>query len=210
MFDEIEKADNELFNLLLQILEDGILTDSNGRRCDFKNSIIIMTSNIGANLITNSDKIVGFGDFSDKSKNDERIKKLVLEEAKKIFKPEFLNRVDEMLVFKTLTKDEVNLLTRKMLNEFFVRCKEAGVLIAATEKLINHIAETGFDTHYGARPLRRNITNLVENPVTEKFLTGEIKTGEEYTIDFDEEKLSMSKSVDCLVSQIHVNFYVCG
>ncbi len=186
LFDEIEKADAELFNLLLQILEDGILTDSNGRKCDFKNSIIIMTSNIGAELIVNSKNTVGFSDYVTKEKTDAHIKKLVTEEAKRFFKPEFLNRIDEMIVFKTLSNDEVKILTRNMLNEFILRCQKSGIQLSVTDKLIEHIAKIGIDSVYGARPIRRKITNLVENSVTENFLLGQLKEGESYIIDFDE------------------------
>ncbi len=184
LFDEIEKADAEIYNLLLQILEDGVLTDSNGRKCDFKNSIIIMTSNIGAQLIVNSNKSMGFGDFSQKEKTDKKIKELVLDEAKKVFKPEFINRIDEMIVFKSLTDEEIKELTKRMLKEFATRCEQSNLHLSFTERLVNKISEKGIDSLYGARPLRRELTNLVENKVTEKFLSGELKAEKSYTLDY--------------------------
>ncbi len=196
LFDEIEKADSEIFNLLLQILEDGGLTDSNGRRCNFKNSIIIMTSNIGAQLIVNSNKALGFGDFSDKLKTDNRIKQLVTDEAKKFFKPEFLNRIDEMIVFKSLTEDEIKELTRRMLTELFKRCEKSGLQLNFTENVVNEISKKGIDSTYGARPLRREITNKVENLITEKYLSGEITPEKKYVVDCSNSNITILKKKD--------------
>ena len=184
LFDEIEKADAEIYNLLLQILEDGVLTDSNGRRCDFKNAIIIMTSNIGAKLISNSAKQIGFSEQSTKKRTDEKIKELVLSEAKEVFKPEFLNRVDEMIIFKSLSDDDVKAIARNMLNDLVKRCKNAGMTVTYTEATVNELSRRGFDAVYGARPLRRAITSCIEDPLSDKFLSGVISEGEECKIDF--------------------------
>ena len=184
LFDEIEKADAEIYNLLLQILEDGVLTDSNGRRCDFKNAIIIMTSNIGAKLISNSAKQIGFSEQSTKKRTDEKIKELVLSEAKEVFKPEFLNRVDEMIIFKSLSDDDVKAIAQNMLNDLVKRCKNAGMTVTYTEATVNELSRRGFDAVYGARPLRRAITSCIEDPLSDKFLLGVISEGKECKIDF--------------------------
>ncbi len=193
LFDEIEKADVEVFNLLLQILDEGILTDSNGKRCDFKNSIIIMTSNIGAELIVNSNKAMGFSDTLNKSKTDEKIKQLVLDEAKKLFKPEFINRVDEMIVFKTLSEKEVREITVKMLNEVFGRCKSSGFIIEYTNRVVDLLCRSGYDSVYGARPLRRAVTTLIEDLLSEKILSNEIQSGKSYVADCENEKVIIVK-----------------
>ncbi len=183
LFDEIEKADVEVYNLLLQILDEGVLTDSTGRRCDFKNSIIIMTSNIGARLISNSTAI-GFAQSDNHEKENERIRALVLKEAKNHFKPEFLNRIDEMIVFKSLTKQEVRQITEKMLNELSSRCFNAGITLQFTEASVEQLSSIGFDSVYGARPLRRAISNSIEDVLAEKFLKGELCAENTCTIDF--------------------------
>lgn len=180
LFDEIEKADTEIFNLLLQILEDGILTDSTGRKCDFKNSIIIMTSNIGARLISKNAKSIGFQEDNGNAKSNEKIKELVLREAKDFFKPEFINRVDELIVFNALTKEDIKEISRRMLSELSSRCKKSGVDLSFSDDVIEKIAEKGMDTVYGARPLRRAVTSYIEDPLSEKFLSGEIKAGKSY------------------------------
>lgn len=187
LFDEIEKADGEIFNLLLQILEDGVLTDSNGRKCDFKNSIIIMTSNIGAKLISNSAKQIGFSEAGSKEKTDERIKELVLSEAKELFKPEFINRIDEMIVFKALSEKDIREITCRMLADLSCRCENSGIKISFSQKAVDEIAVKGVDSIYGARPLRRAITTYIEDPLSEKFLSGEITSGKGYNVDFVED-----------------------
>ncbi len=180
LFDEIEKADTEIFNLLLQILEDGILTDSTGRKCDFKNSIIIMTSNIGARLISKNAKSIGFQEDNGNAKSNDKIKELVLREVKDFFKPEFINRVDELIVFNALTKEDIKEISRRMLSDLSCRCKKSGVDLTFSDDVIEKIAEMGMDTVYGARPLRRAVTSFIEDPLSEKFLSGEIKSGKSY------------------------------
>ena len=175
LFDEIEKADADIFNLLLQILEDGILTDSNGKKADFKNSVIIMTSNIGAKLISNNKSAMGFTDDSDEARKYSRMKALVTDEVKRFFKPEFINRIDEIIVFSALTKEQILEITRNMLAEFSERCRGTGIDVTFTDEVITAIAELGTDAQYGARPLRRAITTYVEDVFAEKYLSGELK-----------------------------------
>jgi ATP-dependent Clp protease ATP-binding subunit ClpC len=177
LFDEIEKADNEIFNLLLQILEDGILTDSNGRKVNFKNTIIIMTSNIGATLISNNKISLGFsGENSDKNRN-KRNRELVIEEVKKTFKPEFVNRIDEIIVFNLLAEEEIKQITYRMLDDIKKRLEEKNIKIEFTEKVIEKLSEKGFDKVYGARPLRRLIGSEIEDMLSEEILAGNLKEG---------------------------------
>ncbi len=183
LFDEIEKADTEIYNLLLQILEDGILTDSNGRKCDFKNSIIIMTSNIGAKYIAKNANSIGFQENS-KEGISKRIKELVLSEAKNVFKPEFINRVDEMIVFDALTEKDIRQITSRMLNDISNRCKKADIELFFSDAAVAEIARKGGDLVYGARPLRRAVTTYIEDTLSEKFLSGEIMSGKQYRVDF--------------------------
>lgn len=179
LFDEIEKADSEIFNILLQILEDGILTDSTGRRVDFKNTIIIMTSNIGAELISGNKNAMGFS--QEKSRQSyERIKALVLDEVKKVFKPELINRIDEMIVFNSLNDEQIRKIALKLLSEFSERCKSADVHIEFSDDVVENIVKNGADTDYGARPLRRAITTCVEDVLAEMYLKGEVKPGCRY------------------------------
>ncbi len=181
LFDEIEKADSEIFNILLQILEDGILTDSTGRTVDFKNTVIIMTSNIGAKLISNNKNAVGFSNETGVF-NHERIKKLVIDEVKDFFKPELINRIDEMIVFRALSENEMKKIALKLLNEFSDRCKSAGVFIEFSPDVAENIVKKGTDSTYGARPLRRAVTTHVEDVFAEKFLSGELQKDVHYKV----------------------------
>lgn len=190
LFDEIEKADTEIFNLLLQILEDGILTDSNGKKADFKNSVIIMTSNIGAKLITNKNAM-GFTDDYDENRHYTRMKNLVVDEVKHFFKPEFVNRIDEIIVFSLLTKEQIVEITRNMLDDFKQRCKSTGIEVDFTDKVINALSEIGTDSQYGARPLRRAITTHIEDTFAEKYLAGEIKQGMRLVCDWKNDKVEL-------------------
>ncbi len=177
LFDEIEKADNEIFNLFLQILEDGILTDSNGRKVNFKNTIIIMTSNIGATLISNNKNSLGFsGENSDKNRN-KRNRELVIEEVKKTFKPEFVNRIDEIIVFNLLAEEEIKQITYRMLDDIKKRLEEKNIKIKFTERVIEKLSEKGFDKVYGARPLRRLISSEIEDMLSEEILAGNLNEG---------------------------------
>jgi ATP-dependent Clp protease ATP-binding subunit ClpC len=177
LFDEIEKAHPDVFNLLLQILEDGVLTDSQGRRVDFKNTVIIMTSNIGARLIT--DKKVSFGFTPEtESQDNEDIKDKVMSELKSSFRPEFLNRIDDIIVFTKLTSDEIEIIASKMLENLNTRLKELDIKVSFEHDVIKRLAEKGYDPSFGARPLRRKIQSDIEDALSEKILDGSIKNGD--------------------------------
>ncbi len=190
LFDEIEKAHPDVFNILLQILEDGILTDSQGRRVDFKNAVIIMTSNIGARLIT--DKKVSFGFGTSDDQNEKDIKARVLEELKGAFRPEFLNRVDDVIVFSKLTQDEIKQIAGKMLDNLKKRLKNLNISIEFTDDVLTALADKGFDPVYGARPLRREIQNRIEDALSEKILDATIKNGNCVVCDFCENEFMFS------------------
>lgn len=186
LFDEIEKAHPDVFNMLLQILEDGRLTDSQGRTVDFKNTIIIMTSNVGARLITEKQSSLGFNSENEKAEESEKkdIKELVTGELRKVFRPEFLNRVDDIIVFNKLNKDEIKQIAVKMLKTLENRLDKMNIKISFTDNAISEIADKGFDENYGARPLRRAIQNEIEDPLSEQMLEGKVKDGAVVTCDF--------------------------
>ena len=182
LFDEIEKAHPDVMNILLQILDDGRLTDSQGRTVDFKNTVIIMTSNIGARLITDK-KSLGFSENKENdNKEYENTKKEVIAELKKEFRPEFLNRIDETIVFHKLTDTEIDKIIDLMLKEVVRRMKEQGIELKIEKSVKKLVAEKGIDKSYGARPLRRAIQNIVEDSLAEYILDGKIKAGEEVKI----------------------------
>lgn len=188
LFDEIEKGHPDIFNLLLQILEDGRLTDSKGRTVDFKNTLLILTSNVGSKVIEKGGGGLGF-DLSE-SPNDSqynRIKSLVNEELKQYFRPEFLNRLDEIIVFRQLTKDEVGLIAEIMLKEVFNRISEKGIQLEVTPRFKSHLIDEGYNPMYGARPLRRAVMRLLEDTLSEEFLSEKIKEGDTAVIDVDNE-----------------------
>ncbi|OIP72444.1 MAG: ATP-dependent Clp protease ATP-binding subunit ClpC [Oscillatoriales cyanobacterium CG2_30_40_61] len=187
LFDEIEKAHPDVFNMLLQILEDGRLTDAKGRTVDFKNTLIIMTSNIGSKVIEKGGGGLGF-EFSE-NENDaqyNRIRNLVNEELKQYFRPEFLNRLDEIIVFRQLNKEEVKEIAVIMLKEVFGRLIEKGITLEVTEKFKERLVEEGYNPSYGARPLRRAIMRLLEDSLAEEILSGRIKEGDTAMVDVDE------------------------
>ena len=186
LFDEIEKAHPDVFNMLLQILEDGRLTDSQGRTVDFKNTIIIMTSNVGARLITEKQSSLGFNSENENAEESEKkdIKELVTGELRKVFRPEFLNRVDDIIVFNKLNKDEIKQIAVKMLKTLENRLDKMNIKISFTDNAVSEIADKGFDENYGARPLRRAIQNEIEDPLSEKMLEGKVKDGAVVTCDF--------------------------
>lgn len=179
LFDEIEKAHTDVFNMLLQILEDGVLTDSQGRKVSFKNAVIIMTSNVGAEKITDPKTALGFGESNDGAKN---IEQLVMNDLKKTFKPEFLNRIDEIIVFNQLEKDDIKEIARRMLSTLEKQLKELGTEVEFTNAAIDAISDAGFDKVYGARPLRRAIQTQIEDKLSEMIL--ENKLGEKCTVDY--------------------------
>ena len=190
LFDEIEKAHPDVFNLLLQLLEDGRLTDSKGRTVDFKNTLIIMTSNIGSKVIEKGGGGLGFefsGDDAEETQYN-RIRSLVNEELKQYFRPEFLNRLDEIIVFRQLNRDEVKLIADIMLREVFNRMKEKGILLSVTEAFKERLVEEGYNPAYGARPLRRAVMRLLEDSLAEEFLAGRLKEGDAALVDVDDDK----------------------
>ena len=188
LFDEIEKAHPDVFNMLLQILEDGRLTDSQGRTVDFKNTVIIMTSNVGARLITEKQSSLGFNSENENAEESEKkdIKELVTGELRKVFRPEFLNRVDDIIVFNKLNKDEIKQIAVKMLKTLENRLDKMNIKISFTDNAVSEIADKGFDENYGARPLRRAIQNEIEDPLSEQMLEGKVKDGAVVTCDFSD------------------------
>lgn len=189
LFDEIEKAHPDVFNLLLQILEDGRLTDAKGRTVDFKNTLIVMTSNIGSKVIEKGGGSLGFEfNTNDEDANYNRIRNLVNEELKQYFRPEFLNRVDEIIVFRQLTKDEVKQIADILLKEVFDRMTEKKIRLSVSDRFKDLVVEEGYNPSYGARPLRRAIQRLLEDILAEEILTGHVQEGSEVLIDVDEER----------------------
>jgi ATP-dependent Clp protease ATP-binding subunit ClpC len=190
LFDEIEKAHPDVFNLLLQLLEDGRLTDSKGRTVDFKNTLIIMTSNIGSKVIEKGGGGLGF-EFSGGAQEEtqyNRIRSLVNEELKQYFRPEFLNRLDEIIVFRQLTRDEVKLIAEIMLREVFGRMAEKGIHLSVTNSFKERLVEEGYNPSYGARPLRRAVMRLLEDSLAEEFLSGRIGEGDSAVVDINDAK----------------------
>ncbi len=178
LFDEIEKAHPDIFNILLQVLDEGHITDSQGRRVDFKNTILIMTSNAGAQAILNP-KRLGFGAGDDAKANYNAMKDSVMGEIRRLFKPEFLNRIDDTIVFHSLSKDEIKKIVTLLLKDLKKRAKEQmGISLKVRPSVRDHIAEKGFDEKYGARPLKRAIQNDIEDELAENILSGNIKAGQ--------------------------------
>ena len=178
LFDEIEKAHPDVFNILLQVLDDGHITDAQGRKVNFKNTIIIMTSNAGAQAII-SPKKLGFGVLEDEKQNYDRMKEGVMEEVKRIFKPEFLNRIDETIVFRSLDKNDMKKIVTLLSKNLVERCsKQMDISLSIKDSVKNYIVESSFDPKYGARPLRRKIQNVIEDALAEEILNGNIKAGD--------------------------------
>lgn len=186
LFDEIEKAHPDVFNMLLQILEDGVLTDSQGRKVSFKNCIIIMTSNVGANKITDSKLAMGFNHSEDGKDSAKTIEELVMPDLKRTFKPEFLNRLDEIIVFNQLEKDDIKEIARRMLKTLIKRVKDMDIDIEFTDEAVSALADEGFDKTYGARPLRRAIQSKIEDRLSELILDGTVKPNTKCTVDFED------------------------
>ncbi len=178
-----EKAHPEVFNLLLQILEDGRVTDSQGKTVDFKNTVIIMTSNVGARLITEKQSSLGFAGAESAAGDFEKIKETVLGELKNLFKPEFLNRVDDIIVFHKLTKEDTAKIAGRMLLTLSGKLTEMGVTVEFTPAAVELIAGKGYDPAYGARPLRRAIQSELEDVISERMLEGSISAGKRYRCD---------------------------
>ena len=199
LFDEIEKAHEDVWNILLQILEDGIVTDSQGRRVDFKNTVIVMTSNVGAKNITAAENApLGFDGTEKQKEADEaarfaRIREAVMAELKRTFKPEFLNRIDETIVFRQLTEEDIVKIAHRMLAVTGKRMAQQGITLESDEDAVAALAKDGFDAEYGARPLRRSIQNTVEDAVAEQMLEGKLKSGDTAKVTLRDGKVVVEK-----------------
>ena len=188
LFDEIEKAHPDVFNMLLQILDDGILTDGQGRRVDFKNAVIIMTSNIGARMIAEKTQSLGFN-FSEESETSmEHIKDSVMGELRRTFRPEFLNRIDDIIIFNKLEKEDIRKIAENLLNGLAKRVASLDISLSFTDQAIDQIADIGFDPTYGARPLKRAIQSKIEDKLSEEMLEGNVKANQKVTCDYKDDK----------------------
>ena len=193
LFDEIEKAHPDVFNMLLQLLDEGRLTDSQGRHVNFRNTVIIMTSNIGARLITEKQSSMGFfGGDESKQNDEEKLRETILEELKKVFKPEFLNRVDDTIVFHKLTTDDICKIAENLLRSLKERLGDMNIDAEFTKDAIQYIADAGYDDVYGARPLKRAIQTKIEDVISEKMLDGSVKAGQKLTCDAKDGKLTFT------------------
>ncbi len=197
LFDEIEKAHEDVFNIMLQIMDDGVLTDSQGRKVNFKNTIIVMTSNIGARNITDKQKTLGFADCESKNsgiKGVEEIRSLVMKDLKNTFRPEFLNRIDETIVFHQLSREDIKKIAGNMLEIVSERLKVIGISLSVTNEALEKLAEDGFDPVYGARPLRRTIQSTIEDGAAEKLLDGSLKAGDKAEAAVENDKIILKKT----------------
>ena len=195
LFDEIEKAHPDVFNILLQVLDDGRITDSQGRTVDFKNTVIIMTSNAGAGSII-SPKRLGFASKDDEKQNYEAMKASVMEEVRRMFKPEFLNRIDEIIVFHALNKEQMNQIVTILFKELISRCQEQmGITLKIRDSVKTHLVDSAYDVKYGARPLKRAIQTQVEDPLADALLSGEIRKGSQVTVTMRRGKLVFDSGI---------------
>jgi ATP-dependent Clp protease ATP-binding subunit ClpC len=193
LFDEIEKAHPDVFNMLLQILDDGRLTDSKGKTVDFKNTVIIMTSNAGATSLKKQN-VLGFSQEEDVEKEEyEKMKEIVTEVLKRTFRPEFLNRLDEVIVFHSLKEDQVMEIVEIMVKDLENRMNKVGVNISISDETKKYISKQGFDAVFGARPLERTIRKMIEDQLAEEILRGNVARDEEIMVDYDGDKLVFSK-----------------
>jgi ATP-dependent Clp protease ATP-binding subunit ClpC len=205
LFDEIEKAHPDVFNMLLQILDDGHLTDAKGRKVDFKNTLIILTSNIGSKVIEKGGSSLGFEFDNQPDASYHRIRNLVNEELKAYFRPEFLNRVDDIIVFTQLNKDEVKQIAEIMLRDVASRLKDKNIALEVTEAFKEKVVQEGYDPSYGARPLRRAIVRLLEDSLVEAILSGEIADGDKAIVDVDDDgqvKVRKSETRELLLTNV--------
>ncbi|MBD2277407.1 MULTISPECIES: ATP-dependent Clp protease ATP-binding subunit [Nostocales] len=205
LFDEIEKAHPDVFNMLLQILDDGHLTDAKGRKVDFKNTLIILTSNIGSKVIEKGGSSLGFEFDNHADASYHRIRNLVNEELKAYFRPEFLNRVDDIIVFTQLNKDEVKQIAEIMLRDVGSRLKDKDIALEVTEAFKEKVVQEGYDPSYGARPLRRAIMRLLEDSLVEAILSGEIADGDKAIVDVDDDgqvKVRKSETRELLLTNV--------
>ena len=192
VFDEIEKAHTDVFNILLQVLEEGMLTDSEGRKTDFKNTVIIMTSNVGARLMT-SEKNFGFIPVEIKDTQNE-----VISELKRIFKPEFINRIDEIIVFNKLSSEDIEKITEKLLSQLKERLKAIGIDAIFDKSVIDKIKDSAINSDYGARPLRREIATLVEDKLSSEILGGKVQSGDKIKVSFDATEICVEKIIEAI------------
>ena len=197
LLDEIEKAHPDVMNILLQILDDGRITDSQGRTVDFKNTVIVMTSNIGAKALTAAGAKLGFSAEEhhdpDAEKAFERAKETVMGELRQTFRPEFLNRIDDIIVFRALSEEDIREVARRMLRTVSARMETMGIHLDASDEAVAELAKEGFDPKYGARPLRRAIQSKVEDAVAEKMLDGTLKEGDTARLTVEDDKLCVTK-----------------
>ena len=196
LLDEIEKAHPDVFNMLLQVLDDGYLTDSLGRKIDFRNTIIIMTSNIGARKLKDFGTGVGFGTSAKISQEDANAKSVIENALKKSFAPEFLNRIDDVVMFNALEKEDIDKIIDIELDKLIIRIKDLGYTLNLTEKAKDFIAEKGFDKQYGARPLKRAIQKYVEDALAEEIITSHIKEGDTITLDLKDDNQELDISIE--------------
>ena len=194
LFDEIEKAHPDVFNIMLQILDDGMVTDAKGRKIDFKNTVIIMTSNIGAKQIVDRQQL-GFTPAED---NFERTQKTirgdVMDQLKRSFRPEFLNRIDDIIVFSQLNKENIREIARRLVKSVSDRLSSLGITLSVDDSALDILADKGFDVSYGARPLKRAIQSLIEDKIAEKMLEGAVKNGDSITAFASEGTIEFKKS----------------
>ena len=202
LFDEIEKAHPDVFNMLLQILDDGGLTDGQGRRVDFKNCIIIMTSNVGAKLISQKQKAFGFAaGAKELEQNEKEIKDAVMGELRNTFRPEFLNRVDDIIVFQRLTKENIKEIASRLLAVLQKRVEDMGIEVTFSDEAVSKIADAGFDDVYGARPLKRAIQSRIEDALSEEMLKGNVKKGGKYICNVKDDKFVFDKAEEKTVTE---------
>ena len=202
LFDEIEKAHPDVFNMLLQILDDGVLTDGQGRRVDFKNCIIIMTSNVGAKLISQKQKAFGFAaGAKELEQNEKEIKDAVMGELRNTFRPEFLNRVDDIIVFQRLTKENIKEIASRLLAVLQKRVEVMGIEVTFSDEAVSKIADAGFDDVYGARPLKRAIQSRIEDALSEEMLKGNVKKGGKYICNVKDDKFVFDKAEEKTVTE---------
>ena len=195
LLDEIEKAHPDVFNMLLQVLDDGYLTDSLGRKIDFRNTIIIMTSNIGARKLKDFGTGIGFGTASQKAQEDSNARGVIENALKKSFAPEFLNRIDDVVMFNALEKEDINKIIDIELNKLLLRIKDLGYILTLSDKAKDYIADKGFDKQYGARPLKRAIQKYVEDALAEEIITSHVEEGDQISIDLNESTQELNISV---------------
>jgi ATP-dependent Clp protease ATP-binding subunit ClpC len=193
LFDEIEKAHPDVFNALLQILDDGILTDSQGRKVDFKNTVIIMTSNVGARLISEEKASFGFV-ANENSHSDEKIKEAVMNELKNTFRPEFLNRIDDTIVFTRLSEENIKEIAKRLLKGLEKRMEALEIGITFDDSVVDFITKAGYDKVYGARPLKRAIQTKIEDALSEKILDKSMEKNKSYTCSIENDELKVQNT----------------